>query len=299
MAGAEVLCPPGAMPSPASAARVGRPPGRRVRGARWWPVLAVIAAIVLGDRGRAVADPHPLALLSAMETAYAGVRDYTARLVRTEPSKGIKNQPLLLKFREPSQLYLLWLEGPDKGREIIWASGANNGMALAHEGGFLKNLVTVVLAPDHPMILDHSLFPLTEIGIGQLIKRLGENVRRATSSNELSFLYLPPPRAGTVRVEMATPPHAEGYFCQRIVLTVDTSLQLPVAVDLFGIRGEAVASYEYRDLALNSGLTDLDFSPENPNYRFSSVRWSPAYHPTPDAADQRSPCLNSGSPGSR
>ena len=252
-------------------------------------MVAVVAAVVAGVRGDAGAQLTPLELQSSMEEAYARVTDYTARLVRTEPSKGIKNQPLLLKFRKPNEIYLRWLEPPDKGREIIWRGGANSGMALAHEGRFPKNVVTVILAPDHPMILERSLFPLTEIGIGQLIKHLGENVRRANVRNELRVSYPSPPRPGTIRVDLATPPQARGYFCQRVFLTVDTSLGLPVAVDLFDARGEAVASYQYSEIAINSGLTDLDFSADNPTYSFSSMTWSPAYHPTADT-NQKSPC---------
>lgn len=58
------------------------------------------------------------------------------------------------------------------------------------------------------------------------------------------------------------------YYAGRLVLWIDDELQLPLQIDLYDHEGHLYEHYEHHDLKVNVGLTDADFNPKNPAYRF-------------------------------
>lgn len=58
------------------------------------------------------------------------------------------------------------------------------------------------------------------------------------------------------------------YYANRLVLWVDVETHLPLQADLYDQDGALYEHYEHRDLQVNVGLTDADFNPKNPAYRF-------------------------------
>jgi outer membrane lipoprotein-sorting protein len=47
---------------------------------------------------------------------------------------------------------------------------------------------------------------------------------------------------------------------------------LPVAVKVYDWDDRLIEHYRYTNIQINPGLTDLDFSTENPNYDFPKTR---------------------------
>jgi hypothetical protein len=216
-----------------------------------------------------------------MEAAYATVRDYTARFTKRERINDQLRNPeeIRLKFREPGQIYMRWTRGNAVGREILFVKGRDQDRALIHEPGFLTSLLTIVIAPDSPKVLQDSRYPITDVGVGHLIKLLAANTRRAVARGELAASELTPiGPPGSVsagagrRIELITPKAAPGYFCHRAVVAIDGLTRLPVAVELFDTNDALLGSYAYQDLVLNPGLADLDFDSANAAYRLSGLR---------------------------
>lgn len=58
------------------------------------------------------------------------------------------------------------------------------------------------------------------------------------------------------------------YYAPRVELCVDATSRLPVKAAIYDDAGRLFERYEHRDLAVNVGLTDLDFDPANPGYDF-------------------------------
>jgi hypothetical protein len=58
------------------------------------------------------------------------------------------------------------------------------------------------------------------------------------------------------------------YYAARGTVWVSPETLLPVHIEIFDANGELYERYRYRDVRLNIGLTDVDFDPENPDYRF-------------------------------
>ena len=58
------------------------------------------------------------------------------------------------------------------------------------------------------------------------------------------------------------------YYSARGTVWVSPDTLMPERIEIFDANDELYERYVYRDVRLNVGLTDLDFDPENPDYRF-------------------------------
>lgn len=234
-------------------------------------------ALVLGLVSPAVAAGDLVALLLGMETAYDRVRDYTARFSRQEWVGGTlrPREEALLKFQRPGRIYLRWVSGSAKGREILFVKGRDADRVLVHEPGVLSGFFTLVMAPDSPRVLRQSRHPITDVGLGRLIELLVGNTRRALQREELTLLdrgVAEESGRREHRVEGVFPRDpGKGYYCYRALISIDPEWGLPVAVTIFDWNDRMVADYAYRELRLNPGLRETDFDPANPEYSFP--RW--------------------------
>ena len=88
----------------------------------------------------------------------------------------------------PMRVYLL-VSTPENiaGREVIWVEDERDGKLIAHESGLL-NLAYATLDPTGDRAMEDNLYPITEIGMINLIEQLirrGELLRQAATPNEV------------------------------------------------------------------------------------------------------------------
>jgi len=242
-------------------------------------LCAILVLLVLGRAPAAEASQDVLGIVADMTAAYASIQDYTARFVKRERIKDKLRdaEDIRLKFREPGKIYMRWM-GPDApSREILFVKGRDQDRALIHEPKFPSSFITILTPPDSPLVLQESRHPITDVGLGRLIELLATYTHRAFTRGELATRELPAddpsgPAKAERRLELITPKTATGYLAHRAVVTIDLATRLPVAVELFGTSDELLASYTYKDLIVNPGLTDRDFDPTNPQYTFPARR---------------------------
>lgn len=219
-------------------------------------------------------------LLERMEATYAKVGSYTARFIREERVNDVlrPREEALLKFQRPGRIYLRWIAGPPRGREILFVEGRDDGKVLVHEPSGWARFFTAVIAPDSSRVLKESRHPITDVGLGPLIALIAGNARRAVKRGELSVVDRDHagPAGSERRLELVFPrdPGA-GYYAHRALVSVDQATDLPVAIRIFEADDRLVAFYAYRNLTLNVKLTALDFEPTNPAYGFPRwrLRW--------------------------
>jgi hypothetical protein len=242
--------------------------------------LALALALALPGRAVGGADAGAVAVLEAMEPAYARVSAYTARFIRQE-LVGERLRPreeALLKFQRPQRFYLRWIAGPPAGREMLYPGDAE-GRVLVHEPRLLTRLFTAVLEPDSAHVLRESRHPVTDIGIGRLVTLILDNARRALRDGQLDIVERGVSTDGgrpERRLELVFPRLAEArYYAHRALVGVDVDTQLPVTATIFDGRGRMIEDYAYRDVRLNPPLTALDFDATNPEYGFPSWRVRP------------------------
>jgi outer membrane lipoprotein-sorting protein len=234
---------------------------------------------VLSRAPAAEASPDILGIVADMHIAYASIQDYTAHFIKRERIKEKLRDPedIRLKFREPGKIYMRWLGREAAGREILFVKGRDQDRALIHEPRFPISVVTILTPPDSPLVFQESRHPITDVGLGRLIELLAAHTHRALERGELATREIPADGPSTLvkaerRLELITPKTATGYLAHRAVVTIDLATRLPVAVELFDADVEFLASYTYKELIVNPGLTDRDFDPTNPQYTFPTWR---------------------------
>jgi len=212
--------------------------------------------------------------LEAARRKYKSVKDYEAVFVKQERIAG-KMRPRergFFKFRKPFAVYVKWIEGPDKGTEVLYVRGKNDGKLIAHPTGLL-GFKTYHLDPKGRVAMRNHRHPVTEAGIGHLIEIIAENYHKATAAGcaEVRRLLPDDPKAKPrgPRFELIVKgPRKPDYYCKRAVVTFDPKTGLVVAVQVYDWDDLLIEDYRYLHLRLNRGLTERDFDPGNPQYGF-------------------------------
>jgi len=233
--------------------------------------LLFIVAFVTGAKAEKEIDPERW--VSEAEMALARVEDYQVIFHKQERVEGKlkEEETVLFKFKKPFKVYMKWIKDPHKGRELLYVEGWNKNRTMAHEGG-ITGIVTVSLNPRGSLAMDGSRHPITDAGLERLMKIIGDNVRRGIRNNELEFKEMDKETVYgrmTQRVETILPrSKTRGYYCYRGRFSLDLEKKVPIKVEIYDWDNNLVENYGYEDLKLNVNLTDADFSPKNPEYKF-------------------------------
>jgi outer membrane lipoprotein-sorting protein len=224
--------------------------------------------------GTLLTSAEILDLLDTMEKAYAKVSDYTATFTKQERVKGRLHakETMSVKFARPFSLYLKWIAGKHEGQEVIFVRGWNDGKIRAHTGSFPD--ITVDLAPENSLAMRGNRHPITDFGIGNTIDLLARDARLAAvrPQDKVTYVDLGISTVAGVRARcvVGTTPGGRWsvYYAPKARLCVDVKRDLPIRVTVWDAEGELLEDYTFRDLKLNVGLSDGDFSPSNGAYGF-------------------------------
>ena len=180
-----------------------------------------------------------------------------------------------LNFQKPANV---------AGREVIWMEGANNGKLCAHEGGLLGKLPALWLPPNGALAMKGNLYPITEIGIENLVAKLIVRGNREKAADPMGTATVVTIRPGAkldkrpcTILEISHPEMKGGFEFQLAQVFIDDEYNLPVRYLAYGWpapgqKGNLILEeYNYTKIKFNVGLTDNDYSPANPNYKFRGV----------------------------
>jgi hypothetical protein len=245
----------------------------------------------------AAAKAHPLdpaisLAKNGLKTIRDSVRDYTCVMVKRERIDGElgdyeymyakvrSQQEVNGKVVVPFSVYLYFLKPEGvKGREVIYVHGRNDDKLIAHEpsSSLLGKFGSVWLRPDGMMAMKGNRYPITEIGMETLVVRLLETGERDRQRGEVQVQF----RKGAkingrvcTMLEVIHPVERPYFDFHKAQIFIDDELNIPIryAAWTWPVRegGEPVLEeeYTYLQVKLNQGLTDKDFDPENPDYKF-------------------------------
>lgn len=260
--------------------------------------FVLLVGVVLTARV-AVADApvpdHPL--LPVMKIAYDGlqrmeteIQDYTCQLTKRERVHGRLHDPetMFLKVRHaqvqdgrvvtPFSVYVRFLSPSSlKGREVLWVEGRNRDKLIVRNGGPRFEYVTLALAPDSDLALQQNRYPLPEIGVMNLTRRLIDNGLKELQHRECVVKMAPGARINDRPCTLIQVSHdrpRENLIYQFVRILVDDQLQLPVYYTAYDWPSEPggaprlLEEYTYTDIRVNVGLTDWDFDHRNEAYQF-------------------------------
>lgn len=217
------------------------------------------------------------------------IDDYTATLVKQERIGETLRPPETMQIKlqtrrvqdgqtvRPMRVYLHFTDPPAvAGREVIWREDANDGKLVAHEAGLL-NVMRVSLPPDSFLAMRGNRYPITQIGMTNLVRKLIERgeLDQQTASATVS-ITAPHDVAGRacqlIQVRHAEPNGRPDDF-SLAEIAIDQERQIPLQYTAYGWPAEGeepplLESYTYLDVELNVGLAEDDFDPDNPQYDF-------------------------------
>jgi hypothetical protein len=221
-----------------------------------------------------------LAAIERCQVRYQQVRDYTCTFSKRERIKGQLTPLHLITMKvrtEPRSIYLKF-QKPSAGREAIYIAGRHNGKVLAHDVGLNRLLAgTLHLDPNGGRAMEDCRHPISEAGIGPLLKTLETRWASELDPTESVVLFRGDQTVGTRRCTMIETTHPQKlpeFLFYRVRLYIDAELGLPIHFEAYDWpsspqgTAEMVEEYSYSDLKLNVGLGDMDFDVSNKDYAF-------------------------------
>ncbi len=204
----------------------------------------------------------------------------------------------------PLRVYLRFLAPTGvAGREVLWAEDLHDGQMIVREAGVL-GMFPVRLDPDGIIAMRGQKYPISEIGLTRLVEKLIERGRRDLDDPDISVtmtrsIEFDSRLCDRIVVTRARPGEGEDNF-SRAEIWFDSERKLPLRYFSFGwpddpAIGDAssssqarptqsvapdgadayetgsaplLESYSYRNIQTNVGLSERDFDPANPEYRF-------------------------------
>jgi hypothetical protein len=245
--------------------------------------LALIPACLALAEGPASAQQAPA--LPTAKGLYEGARErydrvgsYIARLTRRETVKGERRpeELILVKFRErPWSAHMKWLGEAGRGREGVYVKGHHGDKVhvrlAAWDIPFMPAGRRMALSPDGALLRSASTHPITELGIGAALDRIGR-VQAALGRGDrgLGELAAVGPRRlrefaeRAYGIEHRIPPGADPAVPAggRRTYWLDPDSGLPTLVVTLDAEGGEVEYYRYDRLQLAVRLDDEDFDPD-------------------------------------
>jgi hypothetical protein len=230
---------------------------------------------------------------AGLERMQRDVRDYACILIKRERIDGklMPSEKMHVKLRHerrregqvvvPFAVYLRFFGRPEiEGREVLYIRGGYNNKMIVRKGGRILANLTLTMSPDGPLALRGNRFPITEIGIQNLLSRLVELGQNATLHDESEVTEYPNIEVNgrPCKVVQIKHPYRDDQFRYHIAhIFIDNELQIPIRYACYGWPDTdggvppLLEEYTYLDLNLNVGLTQRDFDPQNEDYQFGQV----------------------------
>ena len=183
----------------------------------------------------------------------------------------VRNKPfsVYMKFLAPENL---------KGQEVIYVEGANDDKLIGHAGSGLMSLAgSKWLDPKGTLAMMGQRYPITELGISNLVRRLIEVGEHDMQYGECYVWRNDEAKVGDrpcISFTVMHPEKRSGFLFHIARIFVDKELMVPLHYEAYdwpakpGDKPPLLESYTYARLKLNPGLTDADFDPKNPEYNF-------------------------------
>jgi hypothetical protein len=244
-------------------------------------LLIVLAGMALTEAAQAQTGPagtprgmdQAIALLAEARLHLQNVRDYECRLLKQERINGVllPESVMLMRVRNyPLSVYLR-SEYPedDRGMEISYVEGRNEGMMRVHPAHWLGILGFWSVAVRDPRVFEKSRHAITEAGFGHLLESTARYWDRERHLDRTVVRIADDEIAGRpcTRIETIHPDRNAGrFYGYRCILWLDKATHMPAGAETYDwprpdgpTAGELLESYRFLDLRCNVGLGEGAF----------------------------------------
>ncbi|MGL6226366.1 MAG: DUF1571 domain-containing protein [Thermoguttaceae bacterium] len=246
-------------------------------------------AMITGGETQDKEGEHPL--IPVLHWAYRGrpniekLKDYTAVFTKQESINGELQDAQMMDIKvrhEPFSVYIKfrWPRAV-AGQEAIYIRGQNDEDILAHGTGLKKRLGTLKLSPEGMIAMQGNKYPITDVGLLNLVDKLVDVGERDVQYGECNVEYYEGVKMDErdctlIRVTHPVPRKTFKFYIAQII--VDNEYNIPLRYESYTWPSEVeiaagqapplIEAYTYQKLRLNVGLTDKDFDVNNPAYDY-------------------------------
>ena len=217
--------------------------------------------------------------------AIAAAKDYTAIMQKQENIGGDVQEAQMMEVKvrhQPFSVYLKFRYPPRmNGQQAIYVRGQNDNKLIAHGVGLERKFGTQKLDPEGWIAMRGNKYPITEMGVLNLVDKLLEVGYKDSKFGECDVSYIEGVKTGDknaprecTMIQVTHPIPRQNFIFHIARIYVDNELNLPIRYESYdwarkeGETPKLLEAYTYRDLKLNVGLTDADFDYLNPAYNF-------------------------------
>ena len=208
-------------------------------------------------------------LLAEMKAADAAMKDATYTVEMSEWASGRQQpaQTIAVRYRQPEELWLRWVDDVFPGRQLLYRKGWNSGQLRVRPSSYLPLLN---LDPLGAIAMRDSRHPVWMISLSRVVDRVLSVMQILADRPELVADYTD---EGTVveggvpsRCYQVTLPYAQdpNLYAPKVRICGGVQSKLPTRFSAWSAADGAirqVEDYVFRDLVVNPGLTDADFDP--------------------------------------
>lgn len=223
-------------------------------------------------------DPAKRAYLDSiqrMEEVVSGLEDVTFTMYKTEVVNGrtVETEPTLVKFRAPMNVYMRVGDADSPGQEVLFRDGWNSGKLRVSLGGWAP---TLNLHPDSRLVMRRNRHSIRFVAPQVVVERIAADARLADGRDDVHVTDMGiQQRYGEAArcFEVSLPEEEPRFYADTVEMCVAERTGLLVSMRAWEQIDDSsvlVEDYGYEGLRLNIGLTDDDFSAENPGYHFKA-----------------------------
>jgi len=233
-----------------------------------FPLL--ISLLLAFQQGTSASDTEEaISVLREAKHRTDSLEDYTLTLKKQERIDGALGpvNVVFVKWKRPFSIYLKFLEGNDKGREVIFVEGKYRDKMIVSPGGILGAL-TIKVAPDSLIAKKNNRHNITEAGmsntIGRILTIIEKEQKEPSSDISVTFFGEKPLEKDMcihIRIDKSS-------YAARTEVYLNSDTLYPHTIISYDEDGELLESYNYSDIKTNVGLDDSDFDPKNKEYTF-------------------------------
>lgn len=238
-------------------------------------------------------DPALERARAALDLIHREIDDYTCTIIKREMVGGkVRDfEYIFAKVRNhkerdgkvtvPFGVYLYFLKPESmKGREVLYIEGENDDKMIAHEAPsslLYRTVGSVWLKPDGPIAMKDQRYPLTDIGIENLVLKLIERGNRDRENGPCKVEFKEGAKVNGRVCTVLEVKHEDRnkkwdfHFAQ---IFIDDELRIPIRYAAYDWPAGSdekplvLEEYTYTKLKLNVGLGDEDFDHKNKDYNF-------------------------------
>ncbi len=226
------------------------------------------------NKDKIILDNTPDWVLLEMGLRYYDkyIKNYECKFLKQERIDGELQgeETIHLKYREnPKGVYMKWLAGPFKGRELIYNENLEKEKIRVREAGLL-GVIPVWINLNSSLAMRGTNHTVQEVGMRYLLGMIKTDWQKSHKTGDLTRKNYGIQKLGGHNVYVMESiqqknPNVD-YYCHKLRHYIDYTRSMEIKAEVYGWDNQLLERYTYLNIKLNTDLTDKDFDPENPEY---------------------------------